>query len=62
MISAVTTSSARERQHLIDEIDRLRRDLVARQSFERPTPGSVVSAYHEMLERHYERLDRLPAE
>ncbi len=55
-------SRAKERQHLIDEIDQLRRELATRQSFERPAPWSIVYAYHELLERHYDRLDRLAAE
>jgi len=55
-------SGANQRQRLLDEIDQLRRELAARQSFQRPTPGSVVDAYHELLERHYDRLDRLPSE
>lgn len=62
MKSILMSSRATERQHLIDEIDQLRRELAARQSFQRPTPGSVVYAYHELLERHYDRLDRLPVE
>jgi EAL domain-containing protein (putative c-di-GMP-specific phosphodiesterase class I) len=59
---AVTNSSTAERQNLIDEIDRLRRELAERQSFQRPTPSSVVHAYRELLERHYDRLDRLTGE
>lgn len=55
-------SGANQRQRLLDEIDQLRRELAARQSFQRPTPGSVVHAYQELLERHYDRLDRLPSE
>jgi hypothetical protein len=56
------TVSARERQHLIDEIAQLRRELARRQSFSRPIPGSVVYAYHELLGRHYDRLESLTAE
>ena len=59
MQTAQMSSRANERQHLIEEIDQLRRELAARQSFQRPTPGSVVYAYQELLERHYDRLDRL---
>jgi hypothetical protein len=62
MQSVLMSPRTSERQHLIDEIDQLRRELAARQSFQRPTPGSVVYAYHELLERHYVRLDRLPLE
>jgi hypothetical protein len=54
--------TSRERQRLIDEIEQLRRELAQRQSFHRPIAGSVVYAYHELLGRHYERLDRLAAE
>jgi hypothetical protein len=54
--------TARERQHLIDEIEQLRRELARRQTFSRPIPSSVVYAYHELLGRHYDRLDRLTAE
>jgi EAL domain-containing protein (putative c-di-GMP-specific phosphodiesterase class I) len=61
-MTAATNSPTAERQHLIDEIDQLRRELAERQSFQRPTPSSVVHAYHELLERHYDRLDRLTAE
>jgi hypothetical protein len=60
MQSAVMT--AQERQQLIDEIEQLRHELAQRQSFRRPIPGSVVHAYHEVLGRHYDRLDRLSAE
>ena len=60
MQSIVITS--RERQHLIDEMEELRRELARRQSFSRPIPGSVVYAYHELLGRYYDRLDRLAAE
>lgn len=62
MQSNVTTVSARERQRLIDEIAQLRRELARRQSFSRPIPGSVVYAYHELLGRHYDRLESLTAE
>ena len=62
MNTAVMNPRTSERQHLIDEIDQLRRELAARQSFQRPTPSSVVYAYHELLERHYDRLDRLAGE
>jgi hypothetical protein len=62
MKSAVMSSRARERQHIIDEIDELRRELATRQSFPRQTPSSVVYAYHALLERHYHRLDRLTLE
>ncbi len=61
-MTAATHSSITERQNLIDEIDRLRRELAERQSFQRPTPSSVVHAYHELLERHYDRLERLTIE
>ena len=54
--------TTRERQQLIDEIEQLRRELAQRQSFRRPIAGSVVYAYHELLGRHYDRLDRLSAE
>lgn len=61
-MTVATNSRAAERQHLIDEIDQLRQELARRQSFQRPTPSSVVHAYHELLERHYDRLDRLTVE
>jgi hypothetical protein len=61
-MTAATNSSTAERQNLLDEIDQLRRELAERQSFQRPTPSSVVYAYHELLERHYDRLDRLTVE
>jgi hypothetical protein len=61
-MTAATNSSTAERQNLLDEIDQLRRELAERQSFQRPTPSSVVYAYHELLERHYDRLDRLTIE
>ena len=51
-----------DRQYIIQEIEKLRRDLATRRSFDRPTPRSVVDAYHELLERQYNRLDRLTTE
>ena len=63
MKSAINSHSvANERRHLVNEIEQLRRELATRQSFARPAPRSVVYAYHELLQRHYDRLDRLAAE
>ena len=61
-MTAATNSHTAERQNLMNEIDQLRRELAERQLFQRPTPSSVVHAYHELLERHYVRLDRLTVE
>jgi len=49
-------------QQIFDEIDRLKCELLDRQSFERPAPSSVVRAYHELIERQYNRLDLLKPE
>jgi len=51
-----------DRQHIMDEIEQLRRDLATRRIFGRPAPRSIVNAYHELLERQYTRLDRLTAD
>lgn len=47
------------REQIIDEITQLKGELEARQRGDRPTPSSVVRAYHAMLERYYARLDAL---
>jgi hypothetical protein len=60
--ATIVRSPENERQNLINEIEQLRRELATRQSFARPAPRSVVYAYHELLERHYDRLDRLAVE
>jgi AmiR/NasT family two-component response regulator len=60
--AVVSRSRSSERQHLIDEIDQLRRELATRQTFARPAPWSIVYAYHELLERQYDRLDQLTLE
>lgn len=49
-------------QQIVDEIERLKCELLDRQSFERPAPSSVVRAYHELIERQYIRLDLLKPE
>jgi hypothetical protein len=49
-------------QQIIDEIERLKCELSDRQTFERPVPSSVVRAYHELIERQYDRLDLLKRE
>jgi hypothetical protein len=53
------TSAARR---ILEQIDDLRRELQARCSMQRPAPGCIVRAYHELLERHYQMLDRLDRE
>jgi hypothetical protein len=61
-MTVANPSIDRDRQQIIDEIEQLRRDLATRRSFDRQAPGSVVNAYHELLERQYIRLDRLGRE
>ena len=51
-----------DRQHIIDEIEQLRRELATRRAVVRPAPPSIVNAYHELLERQYNRLDCLTDE
>ena len=57
-----TTGAAPASQRIIDEIELLTRELVNRQAISRPAPTSVVYAYRELLERQYDRLDRLHTE
>jgi hypothetical protein len=46
-------------QRILDEIEELKHELEARQSAQRPTSNCIVRAYYELLDRQYQRLDRL---
>jgi hypothetical protein len=68
-VAQLAMSFARKDRHdniiepqIIDEIERLKGELLDRQSSERPVPSSVVRAYHELIERQYDRLDLLKRE
>lgn len=46
-------------QYILDEIEQLSRGLEARVAVPRPAPSCVVRAYHVLLDRQYQQLDRL---
>jgi hypothetical protein len=47
------------KQQIFAEIEQLRSELAGRRTLERPVPGSVVDAYRALIERQYDRLERL---
>jgi hypothetical protein len=61
MVRTASQLSDSEPQRILDEIQDLQRELAARRTTPRTPSGSVVKAYHELLERQFKRLDELHA-
>jgi hypothetical protein len=51
------SNSPPPRARILAEIERLKRELEARRKAPRPAPTSVVRAYQQLLQQHYDRLD-----
>jgi hypothetical protein len=51
------SNSPPPRARILAEIEHLKRELEARRQAPRPPPTSVVHAYQQLLQRHYDRLD-----
>jgi len=53
----MSTPAQPRQQQILEEIERLTRELQSRQAEPRPVPSSVLRAYHTVLTRHYEQLE-----
>ena len=62
LTSSTANANATTKQQILAEIERLRSELAGRQALDRPAPGSVMHAYRTLIERQYDRLDRLDFE